>query len=350
MTFRAGTHGCGTVYRLNLSSHHLAALYEFAGGSDGCNPNRTPAVAPNGILYGATVFGGAANAGTVFSLTPPATFCRIATCYWTEAQLHAFGSGNDGVKPYGGLIVDPAGNLYGTTYYGGTNGDGTIWELSRSGGNWMESILHNFAGQPNDGSNPWSSLLLDSGGDLFGTTFNGGSDNAGTVFEMMASGSEAPIYNFPGNPTDGGNPIGGLIMDPSGNLYGTTFAYPVVFELSPPGNGWMYSVLVSGFAPNNCGDEANLARDGHDGNLYGATKCGGTHGAGNVFELVNTGSGYTYRDLYDFTGGSDGYFPEGDVTLDADGNLWGTASGGGNTVAQCDNDTCGTIWEITGLN
>ena len=170
---------------------------------------------------------------------------------WTEQVLHSFGSGVDGREPYaGGLIFDSFGNLYGTTAYGGINvcGEGsgncgTVYELMPTGGgNWTEQVLYNFTDNFNDGHFPTSSLLFDAAGNLYGTTlYGGGRNNAGTVFKLTPAGggwTEQLLYSFTGTNGDGTNPGGGLIPDGAGNLYGATFgggAYDggTVYEIAP---------------------------------------------------------------------------------------------------------------------
>ena len=363
-TYQAGLHGYGTVYKFDTLNNRLTALYEFAGGSDCRGPHSGVVYGPEGIFYGTTEYGGGGNCGfgcgTVYSLKPPATVCKTALCYWTETQLHLFGRGSDGYLPLGDVNFDQSGNLYGTADEGGPSGcggsgTGVVYELSGSG-YMTETILHGFAGPTSDGCNPHSNLIFDSTGtNLFGTTKYGGSGDCqygcGTVFEMMPSGSgwnETPIYNFPGTlPSTATDIEAGVIMDSAGNLYGATYFSGTVFELSPSGSGWTVTRYVQLDVPAFCGPVGNLAMDAQS-NLYGATTCGGTDQDGYVFKLTPTSDSWTFQNLHTFTGGSDGAVPTGNLVF-ADGNLWGTASEGGNTNSAC-NSGCGTIWEITGLN
>jgi len=272
----------------------------------------------------------------------------------TENILWSFGTGTDasgGAAPLGGLIMDSKGSLYGTTPVGGTHinpangeGYGTVFELtppSSIGGPWTESILWNFGNS--DGSSPERSLIMDSGGNLYGTTFIGGAFSSGTVFELKptdgAGWNESVLWDF-GNGTDGAGPVAGLSMDKSGNLYGTTAVggtdkMGTVFELTPSGAGWNESVLWDfGNGTDGAGAFAGLIMDG-SGNLYGTTREGGVSGAGTVFELTApTGGGsWTESILWNFNPGSrgkkDGFAPEGDLVMDAGGNLYGTTSSGG---------------------
>jgi uncharacterized repeat protein (TIGR03803 family) len=196
-------------------------LHTFTGGSDGSFPEAGLIFDSAGNLYGTTEIGGTYNAGTAFKLSP------ASGGGYTEMVLHSFTYGSDGAVPTAGLIFDSAGNLYGTTSYGGnpTSNSGAVFELSpASGGGYTETVLHNFTGG-SDGGNPYASLVLDSAGNLYGTAEGGGTSNNGTVFKMSpASGggyTETVLYSFTGG-SDGQSPEGGLIFDSAGNLYGTT--------------------------------------------------------------------------------------------------------------------------------
>src|SRR5208282_2332225 len=231
------------IFHSYLLGASETVLWSFGNGSDGHSPSAGLLMDKSGNLYGTTYYGGSYNGGTVFELTPPSTGGRD----WTESILWNFGNGSDGQYPvYGPLIVDENGNLYGTTYAGGAYhcsnngavlGCGTIFELkppSTSGGSWTESILWSF-GSGADGQEPDSGLIMDESGNLYGTTYNGGAyggpshPSGGILFELTppsAGGghwAESILWNFGGNLPDGIDPGGGLIMDPSGNLYGTTY-------------------------------------------------------------------------------------------------------------------------------
>ena len=181
--------------------------------------------------------GGTYNRGTVFELTPG------QGGNWIEKVLHNFGNGTDGAGPYAGLIFDVVGNLYGTTYYGGTYGVGTVFELSRNGNGWAEQIPYNFAGGT-DGAYPEAGLILfGASADLYGTTSVGGTSNSGTVFELTPTQGgnwiETVLHNFNPSASDGANPYAGMIFDNAGNLYGTTYLgggtynSGTVFEIGP---------------------------------------------------------------------------------------------------------------------
>jgi len=338
-----GGGGGGTAFKLShrSSGWALNPLHSFAGGSDGANPYAGVVFGPDGSLYGTTYSGGGGDGGTVFNLKPPAAACKTALCPWTETVL--YGLANPGL---GDLIFDQADNLYGTTLGGGLNSYGTAYKLAPSDGGWTGSILYSFTGG-GDGALPYAGLIFDRVGNLYGTTYSGGS-RWGTVFQLTPSGSgwtETVLYNFQ-NGGDGRFPTAGLIFDPSGNLYGSTSdggsgCCGTIFELTPSGGSWTYSLVYSftGTEYDQCGPWGTLVMDAA-GNLYGTTNCDGANGDGNIFKLTPGGGGWTYTDLYDFTGGSDGVYPHGNVVFDANGNLYGTAPYGGAYGK-------GVVWEIT---
>jgi uncharacterized repeat protein (TIGR03803 family) len=262
---------------------------------------------------------------------------------------------HDGGSPQNGnLIFDQAGNIYGTTLWGGTDGAGTVFELSPSGGGWTLSLLHSFYDNGTDGWYPRFGLIFDSAGNLYSTTEYGGAAEGGTVFELSPSGdtwTEDILHNFPldgaGYPA---NP-GALVMDRSGNLYGSnaTSDYSsnsTVFELTPSDGSWIFSTLYT-FARYGCYPQP-IAMDAA-GHIYGSCNSGGLYGWGWVFELTNSDGSWTLTDLYDFTGQSDGGNPAGPVVLDSSGNLYGATTTRGN-LSDCigyETAGCGTIWEIT---
>lgn len=347
-----GTDCCGTVFKLNKvnSSWIFTPLYEFFAGGDGYLPYGGVTIGPNGALYGTTQSGGSDNIGVVYELRPSPTTCRSVLCYWNETVLHSFTGAPDGDFPEDvSLVFDPAGNIYGTTFYGGSIGYGTVFELTPSGGGYTESVIHSF-GYPDGGSYPNSGVVLDAAGNLYGTTQYGGTGtncmlNCGTVYQLVPSNggwTENVLVNFPGG-SGAGSPLSNPIVDASGNVYGAAF---FIYKLAPSGGGFTYSVISNLNA--YCGAGSALARDAA-GNLYGA--CGGGPGAdgyGWIFELTNCDQTCTVIDLHDFTGGSDGAEPSGAPVLDANGNLYGTATQG---AGSCNggHSGCGTVWEITGL-
>ncbi len=341
-TSRGGADQSGVAYELKHqgSGWVLSILHNFGSGSDGSVPYAAPVFGPSGILYGTASLGGSGY-GVVYSLRPQATACTAVSCPWTEPLLWTF-QGADGSTPsYGALTFDQSDNAYGTTAEGGTSNNGTVYEISKQGQQWTESVLYSFGTGQHDGTEPLHNVVFDHTGNLYGTTYTGGTNGGGTVFELSPSGSgwtEQIIANFPA----GSAPQAGLIIDSAGNLYGATDGIGTssaeVFELSPSGNSWILTTLYS-FSTNrfDFGPVGNLVVD-HSGNLYGATYSLGTHSQGNIFELSPSGSGWTYTDLYNFTGGNDGGGPIGDLNIDASGNVYGTTQNGGSGK--------GVVWEL----
>jgi uncharacterized repeat protein (TIGR03803 family) len=351
-----GTHAAAQQERL---------LHSFGSGTDGTEPNGPLVSDAAGNLYGTTLNGGAYEghaiyAGTAFELSP------LKGGGWAETILHSFAGPSDGAGPSAGLIFDAAGNLYGTTAYGGVSGGcssapvgpggcGIVFQLrppATKGGAWTEKVLHNFT-DGNDGGNPQAVLTIDSSGNLYGTTFNSDSlTAAGTVFELSPRAAGywqlRVLHSFNSNGLDGIRPTDGLVFDSSGNLYGTTcqggtYDGGVVFELSPKaGGGWGEKVLynfASSYSDGGC-PYGGLIFDS-SGNLFGATLSGGPNDYGTVFELKPSGATWTESVLYEFVGGStDGNYPYAGVILDPAGNLYGdTAYGGAYNK--------GTVFELT---
>jgi len=356
--------GCGTVFKLAHKGGGwvFSPLYAFTGHSNGNNPVGSLAIAPDGTIYGTTDAGGILSCrdafgdgcGTVFHLQPPAHFCASFSCLWNETVLYQFTGGSNGSDPLAGVALDGAGDLYGTLYQGGASQWGAAYEVSRSGSGWTESTIHSFAGGA-DGADPTSNLIFDGNGNLYGTTeFGGGSGGCngggcGTVFQLTPSGSGWTaniIYNFPGSYNI---PLGGLIFDPQGNLYGT-FADGIngVFELTPANGNWTFTALYTQGYSSLEAYRSTLARDSA-GNLYGTAEFGGdftncTDGCGTVYELTRSAGGWTYTQLYAFTGLDDGAYPIGGVVVDGSGNIYGTTYAGG--THQCGSAGCGVAWEI----
>lgn len=233
-------------------------------------------------------------------------------------------------------MFDSAGNLYGTAG-GGVYNNGTVYELAHGSGGWTESVLYSFTGQ-GGGSDPVGGLVMDAAGHLYGGTENGDVEH-GCVYELATSGSgwtETTLYNFYGGPA--GSPEASMIFDRAGNLYGTTANPGTVFQLSPSGGGWTF-MLVDYFGYQVNPNYGPLVFD-QAGNLYGASGFGGAHGDGFVFKLTPSGNGWTETDLYDFTGSNDGSNPASGLILDANGDLYGTTLNGG-AGAQ------GTVFKLT---
>lgn len=353
-TASAGGTGYGAVFKLTHknSAWIFSPLYSFAGGNDGAGPVTALVVGPNGTLYGSTAAGGGgacskiyeySGCGTIFNLRPNAAVCKTALCPWAETVLYRFAGGSDGAYPIGRLLFDQSGDIFGTTAdYLQFGSLGTVFELTPSGGGWTKSFAHRFTGS--DGQYPAAGVIFDQSGDLYGTTYYGGAHGDGAVYELTPSGSgwtEKVLYSFQGG-SDGADVAAGLIFDNAGNLYGAATTGGsggggTVFELMPSSGQWTLSALCS-FTGSE-GPASSLVMDTL-GNLYGTTVEDGAYGAGSVFKLTRSGSGWNCTDIYDFTGGSDGANPFGGLVLDASGNLYGTTEAGG---ANGD----GVIFEIT---
>jgi uncharacterized repeat protein (TIGR03803 family) len=332
-------------------------LYNFTGGADGGQPVGTMVLDNAGNLYGATEAGGEFNKGTVFMVTAAGQECVLHS-------FGAFNG--DGEFPVAGVIFDSAGNLYGTTLGGGTQLDGTVFKLTGVGCSWVEQILYSFCsvGYPmncNDGSTPEAALTLYNGGILLGTTTSGGGNGGanGVVFQLVPSGSgyaESVIYNFPQS-INGAVPGSGLAVDSNGNLYGEVFLggtgnVGLVYKLvAQSGGGWNYTVIFNFNGPNGgnaLGDSVILDASG---NLYGTTEGGGIcgqflGGCGVVYELSTNGNGgYNQTRLYQFAGGLDGALTQAGLTMDSSGNLYGSTVHGGG--AGCGNGYgCGLDFEL----
>jgi uncharacterized repeat protein (TIGR03803 family) len=367
-TALGGASGCGTVFKLTPPATAGGAwtetvLYSFSGlPGDGYYPRGGLIADSKGNLYGTTEYGSASNAhtvnGIVFKLTPPASTGGA----WTETVLHAFTGGSDGGFPFAGLIANSRGNLYGTTFEGGSlsscsEGCGIVFELAPPAvtrGAWTETVLYAFTGG-SDGAYPFAGLLADSKGKLYGATaggaLTGAPGSAGTVFELAPPATANGAWTQTVLGSDVGNPYGGLIADSNGNLYGTTLHN--VFKLAPPataGGAWTETVLYSFCSLPNCSDgtfpQAGLIADSK-GSLYGTTHFGGSSscedGCGTVFKLTPpavNGGAWTETVLHAFTGGSDGAAPYAGLITDSKGNLYGTTEYGASGW--------GTVFELTG--
>ena len=349
-------------------------LHAFAGAPDGASPESSLIMDAGGNLYGTTYIGGTGpcefGCGTVFELSPN------SSGGYTEHVIHSFqGPLIDGQQPQSPLIFDSLGNLYGTTLAGGQSlraSSGTVFKLApNSDGTWTETVLHSFNGALDggtDGGGPLAGLIFDSAGNLYGTTSGGGTGTGcgagivpgcGIIFKLTptASGAweETILHDFTNNHTDGWSPQSNLIADASGNLYGTTYyggSAPngggTVFRLTHTANGWQETVLYSfKCAADGCSPYSGLALDAA-GNLYGTTVGGGdSTGQGVVYKLShNADGGWTEHVLYTFTGNDDGRYPYGSPVLDASGNVYGTTlDGGGGTTNSCA-EGCGTVFEL----
>ncbi len=264
-----------------------------------------------------------------------ASAALMAAAPCAEAQtlkiVHDFTGGHDGANPDDGLVMGPTGLLYGTASAGGDAGLGVVYRLNAKGG---ETVLHSFAGGA-DGATPNGGLILDSSGTLLGTTAAGGASGAGTVFRVK-DGKEAVLYSFAGGSADGASPQAELTMDEAGNLYGTTSAggkagNGTVFELVAPKkkNGkWKEVVLYSFGAGSDGAVPLSGVTFDAAGNLYGTTSVGGANGYGTIFQL-KPGAAWTEQILHSFQNGNDGAYPYAGFVADTAGNLYGAATQGG---------------------
>ena len=313
---------CGTVFKL-FPDDRFTVLYQFKG-NDGANPAAGLIADGNGNLYGTTSQGGRgpSSKGTVFKLTPP----TVQHGHWTETVLHSFTGEADGASPYGSLVLDKAGNLYGTTNRGGAFNDGTVFMVNATG---KESVLYSFTGSP-DGAYPYGWLVRDDSGNLYGTTFEGGDSNYGTVFKLDTTGGEAVLHSF-ARGADGAYPNAGLTLDANGNLYGTTNAggdktdEGVIFMVDSRTSAFK---LLHSFAGRTNGSSPNAGLIVDDsGTLYGTTTEGGDRDYnGTIFKLDTGGGAYTV--LFKF-GGYAGSYPYAGLVRDSAGNLYGTTVGAG---------------------
>ncbi len=360
-TYAGGSSHSGGVFKLKHqgSSYLFSSLYNFAGGSDGAAPYGRLVIGPNGSLYGTTYQGadsGCANGngcGTVFNLRPPATFCPSISCAWGETVLYRFTGGSDGGNPKGPLVFDSTGNnIYATTRGGGTagcagTGCGVVYKLTKSGNNWIQSVVYSFSGGSNDQGLPDSGLIFDPAGNLYGTTQGCYSTFSGTVFELSPAGSGWTYSTLVVlNGGFGQCPVAGLVRDQSGNLYGATaIDGGSVFEGTLSGSSWTFSLIKTLSGPNGtaCGPFEALVMDSA-GNLYGTGYCNGANSLGSVFKLTFSNGSWTYTDLHDFSG-PDGAMPQSNLVIDSAGNLYGTASIGGTGTA-CTGG-CGVAFKIT---
>jgi len=345
--------GCGIVFELtpNANGSWTEGILHNFTGTDGAHPYAAPVFDSRGNLYGTTHGDGVNNQGTVFELSADSSGT------WNALLLHSFTGGWDGAYPYGGVSLDSSGRVYGTTSSAGTYNDGVTFNVTGQaiGG---EIVLHTFAGG-SDGIGPTSTLISDASGNLYGTTYSGGSNGAGTIFKVSPNRhspgwAQTLLYTFRttqfGSGVDGANPYAGLVLDASGNLYGTTLfggsaGGGTVFKVSPNADGsWTESIIYAfqGALDGNT-PYGSLVFDAA-GNLYGTTAGGGPRGYGTVFKLTPSLSGqWTETILYGFSGGVDGGWPGGGVILDKAGNLYGTAAIGGYQGLQ----NAGVVFEIT---
>ncbi|MGH6890011.1 MAG: choice-of-anchor tandem repeat GloVer-containing protein [Rhizomicrobium sp.] len=287
-SYAGGAYNGGNVYAVSKKSGKWVSstIWAFGGTSgDGASPTSDLVIDKSGNLYGTTYLGGAYTAGTVFELSN-------VNGVWTESILLSFSGKASGWEPYAGLLMAGPETFYGTTQYGGDpGGDGTVFKLFKSGGMWKEEVLYAFTGGA-DGGEPWGPVIRDKNGALYGTTYAGGPDDVGTVYELTRSGgkwTEAVLYAFNFNNTDGYNPLAGLTWGPSGSLYGTTAhgaGGGAVFELTQTRGAWNETILHSfGGQGDGIYPQGGVILD-KNGALYGTTVFGGTDNRGTVWKIT----------------------------------------------------------------
>jgi len=347
-----GASSKGTVFKLSRQSNGVrkeTVLYSFKGYKykDGSALLATMVVDNAGNLYGTTDAGGTSDRGTAFQLSPD------GNGGWTETVLHNF-YGAIGTYPQAGLLLDAAGSLYGTTIAGGNSsctinngsGCGTVFRLKKNQfGTWNVKVLHSFSGQP-DGAGPVAGLVSDSAGNLYGSTIQGGSSNAGAVFKLARAGTTltySVIYSFAGGPNGTGG--GALVLDKAGNLYGPGGGGDqrydgIVFKLTPNNGTWTESVIHTFGAPGDGIHPIAVTLDSA-GNLYGATSPDGVSSNGVVYKLTPTPSGpWTETILYTFPLNSNGPSPDAPLT-------WNTSQTSLFSTALSSGSSGGIVYKVT---
>jgi uncharacterized repeat protein (TIGR03803 family) len=384
-TYEGGSLGVGTAFSLaptGRTAWHETLLHTFTNsGDDGGGPQSGLQFGPSGVLYGTTLSGGvfchsriSCSGGTVFSLTPPSP----ARHHWSEHVLVSFYSEKVGGDfPVAGVILDPAGALFGVTEDSLRSGGGTAFELTQSPSGWSENVLHAFPAFQLDGYSPAGDIIADASGALYGTTIAGGKqrgvgcvEGCGTVFKLSRGHgrwSEELLHSFSGANGDGSEPFAGLLMGASGALFGTTYQggdpkcsrrCGIVYELQPPANrggSWTETILhaFSGHGGDGTMPMSRLVQDA-SGALYGTTvaggsyACGSSQGCGTVFKLTppaEPDGAWKESILYRFRGThGDGWDPTSRLTFGPDGSLYGTTFLGGLKV--CSNG-CGTVFKLS---
>jgi len=385
---------CGIVFQLSPPAKKggswtetVLHIFKGNGSGDGNTPAGSVIIDSAGNLYGTTGYGGTGNCvllgtkvgcGTVYELSPP----KQKGGPWTETVLYSFPTPKQGYLPNGDLVFDSAGNLYGATMFGGGYGTtcnafyqycGAVFELSppkTKGGKWTEKVLHGFKGMKpgsstGDGANPNGGLVLDRKGAIFGTTYRGGYDcphnsgqGCGTVFKLArptkngGHWTETVLHRFYQKISDGRGPAAGVVFDSKRNLYGTTEGggtngWGTVFRLEPHKRGdfWSESILHN-FGNDGYQPQGGLLIDAK-GNIYGTASGGGTSRGGTFFRLERStgGGGWPYKILHNFTGDPDAGYPVGGLVFGRNGDIFGVSQLGG-TGQNCGTGNCGTVFAI----
>ncbi|MBA3914921.1 MAG: hypothetical protein H0X25_13955 [Acidobacteriales bacterium] len=336
-TVLGGDFGSGTVFMLSRSGNGWShtVLYDFTSGKDGGQPYKGVTLDAQGNLYGTTVTGGTGSCeggcGVAYKLTN-------SSGVWTQTVLHSFTGGNDGSGPGNALTIDPAGNLFGMTPIGGAFGLGTIYQLHpRSDGSYAFRVIHQFAGGIEGSSASAGRLLLDQTGNLYGVTTVGGIHESGMAFELVRSPQGfqyKDLYNFHGVP-ESGFPYSALVRDSTGHLYGTTYYAGAnnlgsVYELTYHAGIWQQDLLYSFTAGIDANSPIGNLVVGSTGKLYGASSEGGTATVGTIFQLSRDGNGqWTESVVYNFQGSPDAALPYDGMVGDGQGNYYGATVRGG---------------------
>jgi uncharacterized repeat protein (TIGR03803 family) len=361
-----GAYGVGSVMELSPpavsgGAWTLATLYSFVPyGVSGYVPVSDLVKDQAGAFYGTTFVGGdpVCNCGGIYKLVPP----TVTGGAWTESVLYNFKGGADGRLPAAAaLALTTNGTLYGVTVRGGSWDSGVLYQLTtKNGKNYTESVLYSF-GDLADASTPNGPVAVDSNGYIYGVTSQGGAFGQGTVYRYVPAtkthvANESILFSFGASTTTGTDPIGNLIFDSGGNLYGVTNTggstndYGVVYSLAPTSSTWIQSILYTFSKTSGVNPVAGLAWNHTNNNLYGTTSSlnSNVSGDGTVFKMVPPavkGGAWTQSTLFQFTYKVSGGYPTGIVTRDSKtGTLYGTAINGG--IEGCDL-YCGTIWSIT---
>jgi uncharacterized repeat protein (TIGR03803 family) len=318
-TWGGGTNAAGTIFRINTNGSGFALLHHFGNDDDGSSPFDGVIQAADGFLYGTTYYGGTNENGTVF---------KINTNGSAYSVIYRFTNSPDGANPYGGLVQGPDGSLYGTTTAGGS-GPGIVFKISTDGSHF--AVLHSFTNFT-DATIPYGRLVQASNGILYGTTLQGGPNILGAVFQINTNGLNYSILHGFGGPSDGFATQSGLLLGKDGWLYGTTISggaagFGTVFKLST--NGVTYATLRSFTnSPDGANSYARVAQ-GSDGFLYGTTSSGGNTNTGTIFRMNTNGANYSV--LYRFNGNGDGQNPRAGLFTPGNGVFYGTALIGGAT-------------------
>jgi uncharacterized repeat protein (TIGR03803 family) len=313
-----GPHSKGTAFKIDATGS-LTTLHSFSGSpGDGAVPVAGLVQGSDGNFYGTTTSGGTVLQGTVFRMTPSGAI----------TVLHSFNSFfGEGAVPFAGLVQGSDGNFYGTTAFGGAHFKGTVFKIDATGN---LTTLHSFSGSPSEGATPVAALVQGSDGNFYGTTASGGQHFQGTVFRITQGGALTVLHSFSGFPGEGAVPFAGLVQGSDGNFYGTTalggaHSKGTVFNIDATGSlTTLHS--FSGSPSEGANPVAGLIRSS-DGNFYGTTALGGTHSMGTVFNIDATGSLTTLHSFSGFPG--EGALPFAALVQGSDGNFYGTTALGG---------------------